>query len=255
MQLDQKLTEKVMQYDGALRLGRLNASVEQELAVALKLTQLPTVIGVYGGRTVASFVGVPEDKTIEQFVEMLLRVGGQQELSEKLKSASHALESGDSSAAMALYNDILQNSHLKAEAIALAGMVRCAIKEGKLDDAKELLQVIQDSYPHDMNAPEVLQAQSAYDLASAGSKVDFAALEEAVKTNPDNLEAKYDLATSLWAHAKQEQAIALILDIVKRDKQWNEQAARKFLVKCWESLGPDHPLTLSSRRRFGSLWF
>lgn len=256
MQLEQKLATRVMQLGGALRLGRLNASVEQELAMALKLTQLPTVIGVFGGRTVTSFVGVPEDKVIDEFVDIMLRVGGQQKLIDMATAANHALEvSGDTSLAQQLFSEILQNPTLKAEAIALAGLARCAIKDGKLENAKELLDIISNSYPKDLQAPEVQQAFSAFELSSNTSNISFDELEKRIKDNPDDFEARYELATSLWASSQQEKAIQAVLDLVKKDKQWNDQAGRKLLLKFWESMGPDHPLTVSSRKRFGAIWF
>ena len=270
VQLDGLLQSKIMELGGAVRLGRLNATIEQELAVALKLTQLPTVIGVYEGRTITSFVGVPEDGVIEQFLEIMLRVGGQKQLASMYGEANAALERGEITEAMRLFSEILSDKTLKSEALALAGLIRCYVQEGNLEAAEELVNVIQTSYPKDVTAPEVQQAFSALELlkssplskSSSSSSPNgsdpnaiIAALKEKITENPDDLFSRYELSTALWASSKQEAAIKEALDLVKQDKQWNEQAARKLLLKYWESLGPDHALTLSSRKRFGSIWF
>jgi putative thioredoxin len=256
--LDGLLQQKITALGGAVRLGRLNATVEQELAVALKLTQLPTVIGVYGGRTITSFVGMPADDVIEQFLEIMLRVGGQKQLAAMYGEANAALEKGEVQEAIAKFSEILNDKNLRSEALALAGLIRCYVQEGNIEAAEELVNVIQSSYPKDVMAPEVQQSFSAFELVSKSPKVDSSAIDELkdkIAQNPDDLESRYSLSTALWAASKQEQAVTAALDLVKRDKHWNDQAGRKLLLKYWESLGPDHSLTLSSRKRFGSIWF
>lgn len=254
-QLDHKLQMRVHEIGGAVRLGRLNASVEQELASALKLTQLPTVIGVHGGKTISSFVGLPDDKTIEQFLNIMLRAGGQNQLTEMTNRANQLMEAGQMEEAIKIFSDILEEPTLKAEAIALAGLARCSILQDHLDQAEEFIEVIKNSYPNDLSLPQVVQAISAFELASGSSNINFDELTAKITSNPKDLEARYELATGLWAKARQEEAINHVLEMVKIDKNWNDQAARKFLLKIWESLGPDHPLTASSRKRFSSIWF
>lgn len=264
MQLDEQLQMRVNELGGAVRLGRLNASVEQELAVALKLTQLPTVLGVFGGRMVSSFVGLPDAKVLEQFMDLMLRVGGQNQLSEMYRNANQLLEQGDIQAAREIYNDILQDRKLRAEAIALAGLIRCSVAEGNLSDAQELSSVLEQSYAKDLPAPEVQQALTALELAlTAGGSVGSSSeiqetiekLSKAISDNPNDLDSRFALSNALWASSQQQAAVQALLDMIKIDKHWNEQSAKKLLLKYWESLGPDHPLTISSRKRFSSLWF
>jgi putative thioredoxin len=259
MQLDQSLQRRVAELGGAVRLGRLNATVEQELAVALKLTQLPTVLGVFGGKMVSSFVGCPDEKVLDEFVDLMLRVGGQNQLVELASIANAALERGEIDSAKQTFADILQDKTLRAEAIALAGLIRCAVKEGKIEEAKELADIISQSYPKDVATPEVQQALTALELSSTGSgsssKEEIEKLKESILSNPNDMDSRLALASALWASSEQTQAINTIFDMIKIDKNWNDQAARKLLLKFWESLGPENPLTSSSRKRFGAIWF
>lgn len=248
-----------MDLDGLVRLGRLNASVEQELAVALKLTQLPTVLGVYGGRMVNSFVGVPDDAVLEQFMELMLRVGGQNQLVEMYSKANEALEKGLIAEARVGFQEVLNATHLRAEAIALSGLIRCAVQEGKIEEAQELAEVIKNSFPRDVPAPEVQQAFTALELVSSattgGSGATIDELKQKIAEDSNNMDARLELATALWAASQQANAINALLDMIKIDKHWNDQAARKLLLKFWDTLGPEHPLTSSSRKRFGMIWF
>lgn len=265
MSLDEHLQRRVNELGGAVRLGRLNASVEQELAVALKLTQLPTTLGVFGGRMVSSFVGLPDEKALEQFMDLMLRVGGQNQLIELYGKANSLLDSDLVLEARELFSQILQDRTLRAEAVALAGLIRCSIKEGKIDEAQELSQIILQSYPKDVPAPEVQQALTALELAVGSGASLPAGSQEVQKTiddlnlkisdNPNDLDSRLALSHALWASSQQQAAIQALLDMIKIDKHWKDQSARKLLLKYWESLGPDHPLTASSRRRFSSLWF
>lgn len=241
-----------------MRLGRLNASVEQELAAALKLTQLPTTLGVFGGRMVNSFVGVPEDSVLDEFTDLMLRVGGHNQLVELATMANGSLERGEIAEARTIFQDILSNSQLRAEAIALAGLIRCAVQEGKVEEAQELAAVIRESYPKDAHAPEILQAFTALELASnssAASGVSIDDLKQKVAADANDLDARLQLATALWGASQQANAINELLAMIKIDKHWNDQAARKLLLKFWETLGPEHALVSSSRKRFGMIWF
>lgn len=249
-----------MSSNGAVRLARLNVNVEQELAMALKLTQIPTVFGVFSGGIVSSFVGVPDDNTLDNFSSLMVRVGGHEELVAMSNDANAALERGEMEAARNIFQEILHANHLGAEALALAGLIRCAVKEGKLDEAEELAHVIQTSYPKDANAPEVLQALTALELAkstgsTAASGLSIEELKSKIEANPTDFESRLALASTYWSTSQQQAAINTLLDAIKLDKHWNDDAAKKLLFKFFDSLGSDHPLTLTSRKRFGLIWF
>lgn len=256
--LGESLTRRVMDLGGSVRLGRLNASVEQELAAALKLTQLPTTLGVFGGRMVNSFVGVPEESVLDEFTDLMLRVAGHNQLVELATMANGSLERGDIAEARSIFQDILSNPQLRAEAIALAGLIRCAVQEGKVEEAQELASVIRESYPKDEHAPEVQQAFTALELASSSSSasgVSIDELKQKIAADPNDMDSRLQLATVLWSSSQQANAINELLSMIKIDKQWNDQAARKLLLKFWETLGPDHTLVSTSRKRFGMIWF
>lgn len=207
---------------------------------------------------VNSFVGVPDDAVLDQFTDLMLRVGGQNQLYELATMANASLERGEVAEARAIFQDILSNTQLRAEAIALAGLIRCAVQEGKIDEAQELASVIRESYPKDEQAPEVQQAFTALELASSTSGSSVGSIEELkqkVAADANDLESRFQLANALWAASQHANAINELIAMIKVDKHWNDQAARKLLLKFWETLGPDHALVATSRKRFGMVWF
>lgn len=253
----EKLASRVYQYKGSIRLGRMNVDEYSGFAAQLKISHVPAVFGFYMGQPIANFNGIPSDQQLDQFIDMLLKFGSSRKVSELIEEANNLLESDQVDESIQKFQEILHNPSYKAEAIALSGLARCSLKKGNLQDAIELVEIIQNQYVHDLGIPEVVKAISAVELAKeAGGKYEsLNELEEQVKQDPNNLQLKYDFANALWGAGKRDEAMEQLFNIIKKDKEWNDQAARKFLVKIFESLGPDHPSTIKGRKRFSNLWF
>lgn len=251
------LAQKVYEYKGSLRLGRLDVERHSGFAGQLNISQVPAVFGFYMGQPIANFVGVPPEDQLEQFVDMLLKFGSHKVVSELLDEANELLEADKVDEAMEKFQEILNNPTYKAESIALSGLARCFLKKGEIQNAEELVDIIQEKYPRDLGIPEVVKAISALEIAKGSSEYasSLTELEEKIKEDDNDLQLKYDYANALWGAGRRDDAIDQLLTIIKRDKEWNDQAARKFLVKIFESLGPDHPSTVKGRKRFSNIWF
>jgi putative thioredoxin len=136
----------------------------------------------------------------------------------------------------------------------VGGLARAMIARGELDEARQVLgNVGNDIAKH----AEILAARSALDLAEQGQKAMGSAgkLRARLEQNPEDHEARLELATALFGAGQREEAVEELLILFKRDRNWNEEAARKQLVKFFEVMGPADPLTLSARRRLSSLMF
>ena len=166
--------------------------------------------------------------------------------------AKEATQSGDHGTAAAIYSQVIQHEPDNAE--ALAGLARALVGRGDLDQARQVLNGV----PTDIERnADIAAARSSLDLAEQAQKAMGSAgkLRARIEQNPDDHEARFELATAFFGAGQREEAIDELLTLFKRDREWNEQAARKQLVKFFEAMGPADPLTLSGRRRLSSLLF
>ena len=166
--------------------------------------------------------------------------------------AKQAAQQGDHATAGTLYSQILQRDSGNVEAIA--GLARATVERGELVKARQLLdRVPKESAGH----ADITAARTALDLAEQAQKAMGSAgkLRRRLAQNPDDHEARFDLATALFGSGDRQAAIDELLTMFKRDREWNEQAARKQLLKFFEAMGPTDPLTLSGRRRLSAMLF
>lgn len=235
---------------------RFDVSAYPEAAADLQIKAFPATIALYRNRMLTNFGGVPSDKQLEGVFEQLLRVAGASSVKLMMDKANLLLEEGNIPDAAKVFTEILSDTSLKSEAIALAGLARCALKEGNLESAQEIAAAIKTRYPKDLQNPEVVKAITSVELAAeAGSPDDLQDLQKQVDANPNDPELRYNLGVKYSAVGKNEQAVDELLMSIRKDKQWKEQAARKHLLKIIESLGNDNDLALKSRRRLSALWF
>jgi putative thioredoxin len=252
-QLGPILEKTVRATNGAVRMVKLNIDENPEIAQKMRIQSIPAVYAFKEGRPVDGFVGALPESQVKQFVQ---RLGGgkgdQSPIAEALAMAKEALQAGDHATAGALYSQILQREPTHVE--ALAGLARATIARGELAKAKQVLdRVPKESAGH----AEIAAARSAFDLAEQAQKAMASAgkLRTRLTQNPDDHEARIELATALFGSGEREAAIDELLTLFKRDREWNEQAARKQLLKFFEVMGPTDPLTSSGRRRLSSAMF
>ena len=253
-QLGPILEKTVRATNGGVRMVKLNIDENPEIAQQMRIQSIPAVYAFKDGRPVDGFVGALPESQVKQFVQRLGRGkgGGPSPVEEALAMAKEALQGGDHASASALYSQILQREPTNID--ATAGLARSTIARGELAKARQLL----DRVPKESaNHAEITAARSSLDLAEQAQKAMASAgkLRARLKQNPDDHAARLELATGLFGSGEREAAIDELLTLFKRDREWNEQAARKQLLKFFEAMGPTDPLTLSGRRRLSSVMF
>ncbi len=252
-QLGPILERVVRGANGAVRMVKLNIDENPEIAQQMRIQSIPAVYAFKDGRPVDGFVGAVPESQIKAFVDRLGGGrGGPSPIDEALAMAKEAVQGGDMASAGAIYAQILQHEPEHPEAIG--GLAKAMIARGELDRAREAL----GRAPKEIaNHAEITAARAALDLAEQAQKMMGSAgkLRARIEKNPDDHDARFELATALFGSGERETAIDELLTLFRRDREWNEQAARKQLVKFFEAMGPTDPLTLSSRRRLSSLMF
>ncbi len=251
-QLGPVLEKIVRGTNGAVRMVKLNIDENPEIAQQMRIQSIPAVYAFKDGRPVDGFVGALPESQVKQFVQKLGGPSGPSPVEQAMEMAKEAVQGSDHGTAAALYSQVLQHDPENIEAVA--GLARTMIAQGELDEAKELLdEVPKEAARH----ADILAARTALDLAEQAQKAMGSTdkLRSQVEQNPDDHEARLELATALFGGGEREAAIDELLTLFKRDREWNEQAARKQLVKLFEAMGPTEPLTVSGRRRLSALMF
>ena len=251
-QLGPILEKTVRATNGAVRMVKLNIDENPEIAQQMRIQSIPAVYAFKDGRPVDGFVGALPESQVRQFVQRLGGAKGPSPVEEALTMAKQAAQQGDHATAGALYSQILQRDSGNVEAIA--GLARATIARGELAKAKQLLdRVPKENAGHS----DVTAARAALDLAEQAQKAMASAgkLRRRLAQNPDDHDARLELATALFGSGDRQAAIGELLTLFKRDREWNEQAARKQLLKFFEAMGPTDPLTLSGRRRLSAMLF
>jgi putative thioredoxin len=250
-QLTPVLEKVVKSYKGKVRLVKLNVDEHPTIAGQLRVQSLPTVYAFRDGRPLDGFMGAQPESAIRAFIDRLLGEDSQADLSAALEAAEQALGAGDLQGAAEFYAGILQED--RQNVAALAGLAKCYLKSGDIERAEQTLALIP---PDKRNAAAVASVQAALDLArKAGNTANAKDLEGRVSANPADHQARLDLALALAARGDKAGAVEQLLELVRRDRNWNDQAARKQLVQLFEAWGPQDPQTIEGRRRLSSLLF
>ncbi len=252
-QLGPILEKAVRAANGAVRMVKLNIDENPEIAQQMRIQSIPAVYAFKDGRPIDGFVGSLPESQVKQFVQ---RVGGGKggpsPVEEAMAMAKEALQQGDHGSAAAVFSQILQREPANVE--AQAGLARALIAGGDLAKARRLLdRVPKDDAGH----AEIAAAWAALELAEQARTAMASAgkLRARLAADPDDHEARLELATALFGAGDREAAIDELLTSYRRDREWNEQAARKQLVKFFEVMGGTDPLTLRARRRLSALMF
>ncbi|CAO3415409.1 tetratricopeptide repeat protein [Azospirillum argentinense] len=258
-QLGPILEKTVLAAKGKVRLVKIDTDKDPMIASQLRVQSIPAVYAFFQGRPVDGFMGALPESQVKAFVEKLLKLagaagGGEGDiLEEALAQAKEALEAGDTQTASEIYGEILQADPENLNAVAYAGLVRCLIVNDELARAKQMLDKVPEQIAKDK---EIAAARSALEVAEqAANAGPIPELTEKVARNEDDHESRFDLALALFAAGKREAAVDELLELVRRDRAWNDEAARKQLVKFFEAFGPTDPLTVQSRRRLSSILF
>ncbi|HER26053.1 MAG TPA: co-chaperone YbbN [Rhodospirillales bacterium] len=251
-QLTPSLEKLVTLGGGIVRLVKINVDENQQLAAQLKVQSVPTVFGFKHGQPIDGFAGAQPESQIKAFIDRLTS-GAQSPLDAALEQAAAALDGDDPTTASTLYAQVLTQD--PANGKALGGVIRCYLAIGEQAEAQALIDGLEAAMK---KHPDVAAAITAFELAQQGEgadQVDLSALHDKLDANENDHQTRFDLALALYGSDQAEQALDQLLDIIKRDRAWNDEAARKQLVKIFEALGPMDPLTVAARRQLSSLLF
>ena len=254
-QLTPTLEKTVQAARGAVRLVKVNSDENQELAAQMRIQSVPAVYAFVKGQPVDGFVGAQSESQVKAFVDRLASQAGAElgpsPVDQALERAQAALESGQPAAASALFGQVLQ--HEPDNEAALAGLIRCHLDAGDAAAARQMF----DSLPEDKaSAAAFASIKAALELAEQSADTgEIPELEARVAAQPNDHQARFDLAMARHAAGEREAAVEALLEIIGRDRNWNEAAARHQLLKFFEAWGPKDELTQSARRRLSSLLF
>ncbi|MGE0723218.1 MAG: thioredoxin [Alphaproteobacteria bacterium] len=252
-QLGPALEKAVGEARGAVRMVKVNIDQNQELAAQMRIQSIPAVYAFKDGRPVDGFVGALPDSQVKQFVQRLAQKSAKTSpIDDALAMAKEAMAAGDVDTAGNLYAQILEAD--PANVTAHAGIVRVHLAGKDLESAREALAAIPAEHA---NHADVVAVRSAVELAEAGEKATgaLAELEGKLAANANDHQARLDLSNALYAAGEREAAVEHLLEIVRRDRKWNEEAARKQLLKLFEAFGFNDPLTMDARKRLSSILF
>ncbi len=250
-QLTPMLEKVVKSHGGKVRLVKINTDEQPAIAAQLRVQSLPTVYAFRDGRPLDGFMGAQPEQAVRAFVDKMLAGDADAGAAPLIAEAEQALEANDLPGAAGLYAAVLeQEQHNPA---ALAGLARCYLKSGDLARAEQTLSLV----PNDKRSVAAVESvKAALELArQAGGKDNRRELEAKIAANPKDHQARFDLAVALAAREDKAAAIEHLLEIVRRERAWNDEAARKQLVKLFDAWGPKDPVTNEGRRRLSSLLF
>jgi putative thioredoxin len=253
-QLGPALEKAVRDAKGAVRMVKIDIDKNKELAAQMRIQSIPAVYAFRDGRPVDGFVGALPESQVKQFVGKLAATAapGASPIAEAVALAKEALAAGDQPRAANIFAQIVQ--HDPGNVDAMAGLAKIAIAKKDLKQAGEILAKVPAEHA---NHADVAAARAGLELAQEGAKAAGAIgeLEARLAKDANDHPARLDLASALFASGQHEQAIDQLLDLVRRDREWNEQAARKQLVKFFEAIGLGDPLTVQARKRLSSILF
>lgn len=249
-QLTPALEKLVLETAGAVRMVKINVDENQDLAGQMRIQSIPAVYAFKDGQPVDGFTGALPESQLKSFISKLIG-NAKSPVDAALEEAKAALDAGDAVNAGVLFGQV-QDQDPSNEA-ALAGLIRCALATGEAGRAREMI----DGLPTDLvEKGEIAAAISAVELSEQGQESgDIEELRGKIEANVKDHQSRFDLAAALYGQGQNEAAIDELLELFRRDKKWNDEAARKQLVKIFEALGPTDPLTVSGRRQLSSLMF
>ena len=251
-QLGPALEKVVRDAKGKVRMVKINIDENQQLAQQMRIQSIPAVYAFVNGQPVDGFMGALPESQIKQFVD---RLGGQGSMAEEIEAvladARALVEEKDYQHAAQLFAQLLQVDRENVGAIA--GLVRCEIAMGDLENAQKTLALVP---PAKANDPEVLSVKAQLELVLNPVDVsEIGTLKAQVENNPDDFQARLDLAVLLNGAGERAEATDQLIYIIKKMRAWNDEAARKQLVKFFEALGPKDEFTVAGRRKLSSVLF
>ena len=253
--LGPQLEEAVRGAKGAVKMVKLDVDKAQMIAGQLQIQSIPTVYAFYKGQPIDGFQGAVPPSEIKAFIDRVVKAAGGEapgdSLADAVAAAEEMLAEGAVTDAAQTFAAVLGEDSTNAG--AYGGLVRSHIALGELDQAEAIL----NGAPAEISkTPELEAAFAQLELArQAANAGPVGELQAAVEASPDDLQLRFDLAQALHAHGDVEQAVNELLELFRRDREWNEEAAKSQLFTIFESLKPNDPIVLNGRRKLSSMIF
>jgi len=252
-QLGPVLEKVVAAANGKVKMVRVNIDDNQQIAQQLRVQSVPTVYAFVDGQPVDGFAGAQPESTLTQFIEKVSALGGAgADIASMLEAGNAAVETQDFASAMQMFQQVMEADPESAE--ALAGLVRCLTGMKDHQAAREIVDQLNDEF---REKPAMQAAILALELAerAAESAGNLDVAQAAVDANPNDLQARQDLAMALFATGDNAGAMAQLLESIRIDRGWNEDAARLQLLEFFKTLGAANPDVIAARRQLSTLLF
>ena len=252
-QLGPLLEKVVAAAKGKVKMVRINIDENQQIAQQMRVQSVPTVYGFFNGQPVDGFAGAQPESTLKQFIDKLVAAGGSgPDVAAMVEAANSLLETQDYDNAMAQYHEIMAADPESPD--GLAGMIRCMIGMKDIDGAREIVDQLDDEF---RDKPAMVIAINSLELAEkvAGAAGGLAQARAAVDADPNDLAARQELALALFATGEQAESMEQLLESIRIDRAWNDEAARMQLLEFFKTLGPANRDVMAARRKLSTLLF
>jgi putative thioredoxin len=247
-QLGPALEKAVTAAKGAVKLVKIDIDKNPAFAGQLRVQSIPAVFAFVDGRPVDGFMGALPDSQVKQFVDRLAKQGGGSPIDQLLDMAKESLELGDLGGAAQAYAQVLQAEPENVK--ALGGLARLYQQSGDLEHAREILSMA----PEGAKDPDLDGVRAALALAEEAPS-ETAEFEQRLAADADDHEARFELAKALAGAGRMDEAVDELVEIVRRDRAWNDEAARKQLLTIFEAAGPMSDVAKQGRRKLSALLF
>lgn len=245
------LEKAVRDAGGSVKLVKIDVDANRQLAAQMGVQSIPSVFAFVDGRPVDGFMGAKSASQLAEFITKVAPDAGNGAESEELERAELLLKSGAAVEAAQIYAMVLSRSG--ENAAAYGGLIRANLALGELQRAEGLLNSVPESI---LDTKEVTAARAQLEIAKEASEAGpIPELRAKLADKPDEHGVRYELASALHASGKTEEAINELMELFRRDREWNEGAAQSQLFRIFDALEPNDPVALKGRRRLSSLVF
>jgi len=253
-QLTPILESAVKSYKGEIKLVKIDSEKNPELSKQLQIQSLPTVYAFYEGKPIDGFSGAMPENEVKDFIKKVVAASGggkQEEINKLIDEAEKLYTENSFDGALEAFASLLSAEANNTKIIA--GYGKCLVKLDRTDEVTELLDSLEESILEDKNITNLIALNKlAKDNKLAGNPEEFIS---DVNSDPNNHELRFKLAEAFLANNQQEEAIEHLLNIVKKDRKWKEDKARKKIIELLEAFGEDDPLTSLTRLKLSSIIF
>ena len=244
--------------DKGVKLAKIDVDKEKLLASQFRIQSIPTVYALYRGQPVADLTNYRSEGQLTRILDELLKqlkiepegATPKAEIEPLVAMGEQVLSEGDAPRAVSIFRQIHEMAPEDAQVVG--GLVRALVAAGETAEAEEVLKALSESLA---KAPEISRARAALEVASAGPAADTSGFEQRLAANPDDHEARFELAAAKMASGDRDSAADAVLEIVKRDREWNDGAARQRFLQLLEAQGLEDPWSSAQRRRLSALLF